>query len=118
MIVDPTASYYYVMVRHFIRAHIQFRPLDAGSIAGEICCNEFEDAHVRTLPGAGLNHPQGEIGFSARTDIVRKLDAEACAWPGHEICVLHRRSRVPAVPHSALMFAALMMGHHFSISDL
>ena len=28
------------------------------------------------------------------------------------------RLRSAAVPHSALMFAALMMGHHFSISDL
>jgi hypothetical protein len=35
--------------------------------------------------------------------------------------ILHTHSsshRSAALPHSALMFAALMMGHHFSISDL
>jgi hypothetical protein len=30
----------------------------------------------------------------------------------------HLERLVAAVPHSALMFAALMMGHHLSISDL
>ena len=30
----------------------------------------------------------------------------------------HLERLVAAAPHSALMFAALMMGHHFSISDL
>ena len=59
MIVDPTVSYSYVMVLHFIRANIQFRPLDAGSIAGEICCDEFEDAPRAHLAGEIVGFESG-----------------------------------------------------------
>src|ERR1700759_2541276 len=51
---------YCVIILHIITANVQFRPLNAGSIAGEIRCNESEDAPRTHLADE-------DVGFDSRT---------------------------------------------------
>src|ERR1700761_7275110 len=48
------------IVLHVITANVQFRPLKAGSVAGEIHCSESEDAPRAHLAGE-------DVGFASRS---------------------------------------------------
>jgi hypothetical protein len=70
--------------------------------------------------------PQQYVEFNAASNTERESTALAVlleeVYKQHGAkAILHTHSsshRSAAVPHSTLIFAALMMGHHFSISDL
>jgi hypothetical protein len=84
---------YGVIVIHVITANVQFRPLNAGSVAGEIRCNESKDASRAYLAGE-------DVGFGSGTKlspILAQCSAETVIvqfWSAEKIVVrMHHRLR-------------------------
>ena len=91
---------YGVIVLHVITANVQFRPLNAGSVAGEIHCNESEDAPRAHLAGE-------DVGFASRSKpspILAQCSSETVIvqfWSAEKIVV-----RVHHQLHGAIILQA------------